>query len=98
RLDRATQSSKWAQALLGAATVVDVVQIDRARLPRWIGERLARQGQRVEPDTLEWMADRVEGNLLAAFQEVQKLGLLYPKGDLDNQDVQHGLLDVLIVE
>lgn len=94
RLDRATQSAKWAQALMGAATVVDIAPIDRARLPRWIGERLARQGQRVNNDTVEWIADRVEGNLLAAFQEVQKLGLLYPEGELSNDDVEQAVLDV----
>lgn len=94
RLDRATQSSKWAQALMAAATVVDIAQIDRARLPRWIGERLARQGQNVSNDMLEWIADRVEGNLLAAFQEIQKLGLLYPEGELDANDVEQAVLDV----
>ncbi len=94
RLDRATQASKWAQALMAAATVVDIAQIDRPRLPRWIGDRLARQGQRVNPETLEWISDRVEGNLLAAFQEIQKLGLLYPEGELSNEDVEQAVLDV----
>lgn len=94
RLDRATQTSKWAQALFAAATVVEIAQIDRNRLPRWIGERLARQGQRVNNETLEWVADRVEGNLLAAFQEVQKLGLLYPEGELSADDVEQAVLDV----
>lgn len=94
RLDRATQQSKWAQALMGSATVIEIAQIDRARLPRWIADRLARQGQRVTPETLEWIADRVEGNLLAAFQEVQKLGLLYPEGELSATDVEAAVLDV----
>ena len=94
RLDRATQNSKWAQALMSQATVVEVSQVDRSRLPRWIGERLARQGQRVNTETLEWIADRVEGNLLAAFQEVQKLGLLYPEGELSTENVEQAVLDV----
>lgn len=94
RLDRATQGSKWAQALISNATVAEVSQIDRTHLPRWIGERLARQGQRVNTETLEWIADRVEGNLLAAFQEVQKLGLLYPEGELSIDDVEQAVLDV----
>lgn len=94
RLDRATQSAKWAQALLKAATVVDIPQIDRARLPQWTAQRLARQGQHTRPETLEWIADRVEGNLLAAFQEIQKLGLLYPEGELTPEQVEHAVLDV----
>src|SRR5690606_16943890 len=72
RLDRATRSSKWASALLDAGTLVEVPTIDRNSLPRWIGQRMARQGQELDADTLAWMADKVEGNLLAAFQEVQK--------------------------
>lgn len=94
RLDRATQSSKWAKALLSAGTVVEIPQIDRARLPQWIDQRLARQGQHTRHEILEWMADKVEGNLLAAFQEVQKLGLLYPEGELSAEDVEHAVLDV----
>lgn len=94
RLDRATRSSKWAQALMDAATVIEVTQVERARLPRWIEERLGRQGQRADAETLEWIADRVEGNLLAAFQEVQKLGLLYPEGQLSADDIEQAVLDV----
>ncbi len=94
RLDRATRSSKWATALFETATVVEVPAIDRAALPRWIGQRLARQGQTLDADTLAWMADKVEGNLLAAFQEIQKLGLLYPAGNLSGDDVRRAVLDV----
>ena len=56
--------------------------IERARLPQWIGERLARQRQSAPPDALEFIADRVEGNLFAAHQEIAKLALLYPAGEL----------------
>ena len=94
RLDRATRSNKWAQVLMDTATVIEITQVERARLPRWIEERLARQGQRTDAETLDWIADRVEGNLLAAFQEVQKLGLLYPEGQLSADDVQQAVLDV----
>jgi len=94
RLDRAGRSSKWATALFEAGTLVDVPSIDRNALPRWIGQRLARQGQELDPETLAWMADKVEGNLLAAFQEIQKLGLLYPQGKLAGDDVRRAVLDV----
>lgn len=94
RLDRATRASKWAAALAEAGTWVEVPSIDRAGLPRWIGQRLARQGHELDADTLAWMTDKVEGNLLAAFQEIQKLGLLYPPGRLAGEDVRRAVLDV----
>lgn len=94
RLDRATRSSKWAGALFEAGTLVEVPSIDRKSLPRWIGQRMARQGQELDADTLNWMADKVEGNLLAAFQEIQKLGLLHPAGKISGEDVRRAVLDV----
>ncbi len=82
RLDRTAQSSAWFTALAGAGVVVDVYPIERSRLPAWIGERLARQGQRASREALEFLAERVEGNLLAAHQEVQKLALVAQRGEL----------------
>jgi DNA polymerase-3 subunit delta len=94
RLDRAGQSSAWFSALSAAGVVVDVFPVERARLPAWIGERLARQGQRAPREVLEFLADRVEGNLLAAFQEVQKLALLAPEGELGLDDVREVVANV----
>ena len=94
RLDRAGQSSAWFGALGAAGVVVDVFPVERARLPAWIGERLARQGQRAPREVLEFLADRVEGNLLAAFQEVQKLALLAPEGELGLDDVREVVANV----
>lgn len=94
RLDRTTRNAKWAQGLTASATAVEIGNIERGALPRWIGQRLARQQQQLDSATLEWMADKVEGNLLAAFQEVQKLGLLYPEGRISPQDVERAVLNV----
>lgn len=94
RLDKATRSSKWAQGLFDAAATLEVRSIDRNDLPGWIAQRLARQNQNMPREALEWMADNVEGNLLAAFQEIQKLGLLYPEGKLSLEDVQRAVLNV----
>lgn len=94
RLDRATRDSKWATALLQSALVVDIQPIERSRLPGWISTRLARQNQRTDTETLGWMADKVEGNLLAAHQEILKLGLLYPEGQIDGQNVERAVLNV----
>ncbi len=94
RLDRKTQGSGWFTALVRTGVVVDVYGVDRARLPQWIAQRLARQKQRATPEALAFMADCVEGNLLAAHQEIQKLGLLFPAGELDFDQVRAAVLDV----
>jgi len=94
KLDKATRDSRWMQTLERHGVIVDVPSIERTRLPDWIGGRLARQGQRTDAATLRWMADKVEGNLLAAHQEIQKLGLLYPEGDLAAEDVERAVLNV----
>jgi DNA polymerase III subunit delta len=94
RLDRGAQNSGWFTALAAAGAVIDVYPVERARLPAWIGERLARQGQRAGREVLEFLADRVEGNLLAAFQEVQKLALLAPRGELGLEHVEQVVANV----
>lgn len=94
RLDKATRTSKWCAALLQSASLVEIPTIERAALPDWIGQRLARQKQNLGRDSLEWMADKVEGNLLAAHQEIMKLGLLYPEGLLTHEQVEQAVLDV----
>lgn len=94
RLDRATRNSKWATALQQASAFIDVPSIDRQNLPDWIRQRLSRQNQQLETESLEWMADKVEGNLLAAHQEIQKLGLLHPEGRISPKDVEQAVLNV----
>ncbi|HEY0295383.1 MAG TPA: DNA polymerase III subunit delta [Bordetella sp.] len=94
RLDRDTRNSKWAQALAAGGVMVDIATVDRPQLPAWVGARLARQNQRADNATLQWMADKIEGNLLAAHQEIQKLGLLYPEGELSAEDVERAVLNV----
>jgi DNA polymerase III subunit delta len=99
KLDRQQQSSAWFTALDGAGVIVKVDPVERRALPQWIAQRLAAQGQRVaEGDagqqTLAFFADRVEGNLLAAHQELQKLALLYPQGTLSFEQVESAVLNV----
>ena len=83
RLDKLTKSSAWFAALESCGVSLQVDPVERAALPPWIAQRLAAQGQRVAAGeegqrTLQFFADRVEGNLLAAHQEIQKLALLFP--------------------
>src|SRR2546426_1610338 len=82
RLDRSTQNSAWFRALAEAGVIIDVYPVDRPRLPAWIAERLARPRHSAPREVLEFLADRVEGNLLAPHQEGQKLALLAPEGEL----------------
>ena len=99
RLDGQQLKSAWFGALDGAGVSVRVEPVERKALPAWIAQRMARQDQRVQPGeagqrTLAFFADRVEGNLLAAHQELQKLALLYPAGTLDFEQVESAVLNV----
>ena len=99
RLDAATQKSAWFGALDAHGVTVRIDPVERAQLPGWIAQRLQQQGQRVaagEPGQriLAFMADRVEGNLLAAHQEIQKLALLSPQGELSFEQVESAVLNV----
>jgi DNA polymerase III subunit delta len=94
RLDRMSQGTAWFGALSRAGVVVDVWPVERVRLPAWIAERLGRQRQRAPREALEFLADRVEGNLLAAHQEVQKLALLAPEGELGLDAVREAVANV----
>lgn len=94
KLDWATQKAAWVGALQQAAVYIDIPLVERAQLPGWIGNRLAAQQQSAERPCLDFIADRVEGNLLAAHQEIQKLALLYPGGQLSFEQVQDAVLNV----
>ena len=99
RLDGQQTRSAWFGALDAAGLAVRVEPVERQALPAWLAQRLARQGQRVQggevgQQTLAFFADRVEGNLLAAHQELQKLGLLYPAGELTLEQVESAVLNV----
>ncbi|MFM2052873.1 MAG: hypothetical protein RL456_910 [Pseudomonadota bacterium] len=100
RLDRAQQTSAWFTALDGAGASVRVDPVDRRALPAWLAQRLQAHGLRVEDGeagqrTLAFFADRVEGNLLAAHQEIAKLALLHEPGAVLGFDaIGHAVLDV----
>jgi DNA polymerase-3 subunit delta len=94
RLDRAGQGSPWFGALEAGGVVVNVFPVDRPRLPEWIAARLARQKQTAKAETLRFLADCVEGNLLAAHQEIQKLALLLPPAELAFDAVREAVMNV----
>ena len=99
KLDGKTKTSAWFSALDDAGMAVQIDSLDRSQLPHWIAGRLKKQGQEVEfgPEgqrSLEFIADQVEGNLIAAHQEIQKLGLLYPAGQLTEEQIRSAILKV----
>lgn len=94
RLDWQTAKAAWVTALQQAAVYIEIPNVERAQLPGWIGQRLSSQGQGAERQSLDFIADRVEGNLLAAHQEIQKLGLLYEPGKLSFEQVHDAVLNV----
>jgi len=94
RLDRRAQDAAWFKALTREGVLINTFQVERAQLPQWIAGRLARQKQKADRETLQFLADSVEGNLLAAHQEIQKLGLLFPPGELAFDPVCGAVLNV----
>ena len=106
RLDRTQLGSAWFGALDGAGLAVRVDPVERRALPVWIAQRLAQHGLRVEDgeagqQALAFFADRVEGNLLAAHQEIAKLALLHAPADprgapavLAREQIEAAVLDV----
>lgn len=79
-LARKNADSAWATALASAGVFVETHLPPLSELPRWIAQRFRLAGLRCEPEGLQLLADRVEGNLLAAQQEIDKLALLHEPG------------------
>jgi DNA polymerase-3 subunit delta len=99
RLDSATKKGAWFGALEQFGVSLQIDSLDRAQLPQWIAQRLKLQNQSVAAgqdgqNCLQFFADRVEGNLLAAHQEIQKLSLLYPAGELTHAQVESAVMNV----
>lgn len=95
KLDKAQQQSKWFAALAAAGKVWEARPVGTEALPAWIRRRLAAVGLDIGADALSLFAMRVEGNLLAARQEVEKLALLYPQGHcLEAADVENSVADL----
>jgi DNA polymerase-3 subunit delta len=93
KLDRSAQGSAWVKALSQAGAQVQIWPIDRAGLAQWITARLHHAGLAVSRPAAELLAERVEGNLLAAAQEVEKLRLLAPTGELDVDAISTAVAD-----
>ena len=93
-IDWRDAKSAWYTALQQNSTFIELSEVKPSQLPQWIADRLALQKQSTDLETLTFMANQVEGNLLAAHQEIQKLGLLYPEGVIAGEDVRAAVLNV----
>jgi len=93
-LDWKDEKAAWLTALAQAGVLVKLMAPSLAELPGWIGARLRQQQQSAADETLRFIAERVEGNLLAAHQEIRKLGLLFPPGPLSPEHVREAVLNV----
>jgi DNA polymerase-3 subunit delta len=94
RIDAQARKSAWFSALETHGTSLSIAKVDASRLPAFIEQRLLLQQQTADRETLALMAERVEGNLLAAYQEIQKLALLCPTGRLSASDVEQAVARV----
>jgi DNA polymerase-3 subunit delta len=76
KFDSRSQSAEWYKALDRLGEVVHVWPIKSEDMPRWLSRRMQQRGLKATPEAVQLIADRVEGNLLAAVQDIEKLMLL----------------------
>jgi DNA polymerase III subunit delta len=93
KIDSRSQKSKWFTELDRVGANVPIWPIDLANLPRWIQQRMQQCGLNAEPQIAALIAERVEGNLFAAAQEIEKLQLLSVDGKIDEQLVLESVAD-----
>lgn len=88
RLEKTALSSNWFTALESAGVAIATPPLERDDLPAWIAGRLSRNDQRATNEVLQFLADLTEGNLLAAQQEIDKLALVLPAGELAQEAIE----------
>lgn len=93
KLDPAQQKSKWFKAIEQAGAWLAVWPLDANRLPQWLARRLRLREMQASPEAIQLLVERIEGNLLAADQELEKLFLLYGPGRIDLAQVQAAVTD-----
>ncbi len=93
KLDRSGTSSAWFKAIDKVGVTIGVWPIAAKQLLVWLKARLQSQGLQATPEAIALIAERTEGNLLAANQEVERLSLLYPEGQLSAEQVLAAVAD-----
>ena len=93
RLDSSVQKAKWFKALEHEGTFIPIWPVEPHKLPAWIAQRLKAEGFSASYEALGLIAERVEGNLLAASQELEKLKLLAKDQRIDEDTVREAVSD-----
>lgn len=93
KIDKSSQRSKWFNALDQKGVVSLIWPVKPMEMPRWIAQRLQDNGMHAEREAVQLLAERMEGNLLAAAQEIEKLRLLVGQGDITADMISHAVLD-----
>lgn len=93
KLESAATRSKWCQALERVGAFIQVWPVEIAQLPQWVMGRMQARGMQATREAATLLADRVEGNLLAAAQEIEKLLLLHGQGRIDVDEVAAAVTD-----
>ena len=93
RLDRSAQNTKWYKALDKAGATIPVWPISYHELPDWVSQRFQQQGKSISAEAAQLIVTRVEGNLMAANQEISKLCLLVENNDIRTEDVMQAVVD-----
>lgn len=83
KLDKRTQNSKWFKAIEACGAVVTIWPISLQQMPHWVSGRLKRAGLTADPQAIEILCAKTEGNLLAASQEIEKLKLVSENNHID---------------
>lgn len=91
--DAGSRKSKWAAALSRAGVQVDIWPVAAPQLPGWLQQRMQQRGMQPEAEALRILAERLEGNLLAANQEIDRLALLKGPGAVTADDVLKAVAD-----
>ena len=93
KLDKASKNTKWFKAIDQHGAIVQVWPLEGAKLYQWLQQRLQQKGLRTDQQGIKFLADSVEGNLLAAAQEIEKLHALYGSVQLSTDDILHAVAD-----
>lgn len=93
KLDRSQQNSKWFKTIEQAGIVLQVWPIDAQQLPNWVDKRMRKAGLVPDREAVQLLSDRIEGNLLAAHQEIEKLLLLHGDGPINAEQLQAAVAD-----
>lgn len=95
KLDGSAQKTKWGKALIEGSQCqfIQIWPVDAQQLPQWINQRLSQAGLSAQRDAVDLIAARVEGNLLAAAQEIEKLKLLAEGNQITVETVQAAVAD-----